>query len=145
MSMFHNKNYKPNKQSWFNFYVKAPIIMSGDLICEGARIARRKLIGGWYCEHCNCFHGRRVYKYIIKIPGIFVNQTEWEVCSVGYERFKSGEWKPTQQNLILAAAQALSGTNAATRKSTSDSSVLADEQAESEEYYEDRKQSEINS
>lgn len=51
---------KPKKISFTKYYIKDGLFAA---VATYARKIWRKIIGGWYCDHCEKHHGRRVVKY----------------------------------------------------------------------------------
>lgn len=101
---------KPIRVSWMRFYVLAPVQSVWGNVKDFFIDLHIKLIGGWYCEYCKKYHGRRVLKYklimVDKDGVIFGNGTlrndfkycDQLVCSLGRDAGKAGEWTPGDDN-----------------------------------------------
>ena len=105
---------RPEEIGCLRYYVVRPINNTVSCLAEFFASIRIKAIGGWYCEYCRTIHGRRTYKFRMRLMqydmlyrlsvdqsgtlGDVSNEGYRFTCSLGRDAYNDNKWHPTAFN-----------------------------------------------
>lgn len=110
---------RPEEIGCLRYYVVRPINNTVSSLAEFFASIHIKAMGGWYCEYCRTIHGRRTYKFRMRlmhydmlsrltvdqtgILGDVSNEDYRFTCSLGRDAYNDNKWHPTAFKASLDA------------------------------------------